>query len=95
MGKIKIIFFDIDGTLIDMQKKQISEKMIETLQKLKKNGIKLCIATGRAPITLPKIKEIEFDAWLTFNGSLCYDRMETIYSNPICLEDVQKIVGNA
>lgn len=62
MGKIKIIFFDIDGTLIDMQKKQISEKMIETLQKLKKNGIKLCIATGRAPITLPKIKEIEFDA---------------------------------
>lgn len=26
MGKIKIIFFDIDGTLIDMQKKQISEK---------------------------------------------------------------------
>ena len=95
MGKIKIIFFDIDGTLIDMQIKQISEKMIETLQKLKKNGIKLCIATGRAPITLPKIKEIEFDAWLTFNGSLCYDRMETIYSNPICLEDVQKIVGNA
>lgn len=58
MGKIKIIFFDIDGTLIDMQKKQISEKMIETLQKLKKNGIKLCIATGRAPITLPKTKRL-------------------------------------
>ena len=33
MKPIKIIFFDIDGTLIDMNKKQISQKMLETLKR--------------------------------------------------------------
>ena len=32
MNQIKIIFFDIDGTLVDMQTKQISTKTIEALQ---------------------------------------------------------------
>ena len=45
----KIAFFDVDGTLVDMEKKIISPKMIETLKRLKKNGIILCIATGRGP----------------------------------------------
>ena len=30
MKTIKIIFFDIDGTLIDMNKKQISQKMLSS-----------------------------------------------------------------
>lgn len=51
MNSIKIIFFDIDGTLIDMRTKRISEKMLETLIRLKENGIILCIATGRSPIS--------------------------------------------
>ena len=49
MNDIKIIFFDIDGTLIDMHTKNISEKMLETLIRLKENGNILCIATGRSP----------------------------------------------
>lgn len=53
MDVIKIIFFDIDGTLIDMKTKRISEKVMDTLKQLKNNGIKICIATGRSPITLP------------------------------------------
>ena len=32
MSAIKIVFFDIDGTLIDMNKKRISEKMLDTPQ---------------------------------------------------------------
>ena len=95
MHRIKIIFFDIDGTLIDMNTKQISGKTMEALQRLKARGIKLCIATGRAPISLPKFDGVEFDAFLTFNGSYCYDRQGTIFSNPICPEDVQTILCNA
>ena len=52
MSAIKIVFFDIDGTLIDMNKKRISEKMLETLRRLKENGTIICIATGRSPIAL-------------------------------------------
>ena len=54
MKNIKIIFFDIDGTLIDIEKKQISENTLKALTELKKNGIRICIATGRAPMLVPE-----------------------------------------
>lgn len=45
MSAIKIVFFDIDGTLIDMNKKRISEKMLETLRRLKENGTLFALLT--------------------------------------------------
>ena len=84
MGKIKIIFFDIDGTLLRLRAKELSEKTVEALNRLKANGIRLCIATGRTPVSLPH-----------FNGSLCYNDTETIFSNPISPDDVQKLIRNA
>lgn len=91
----KIAFFDIDGTLIDMQSKRITEKTLEALQRLRAGGVKICLATGRSPVALPVFPGVEFDAYLTFNGSLCYTAGgETIFSNPIAHEDVQKIIAN-
>lgn len=49
MSKPKIIFFDIDGTLIE-KKKSITPKMLETLHALQDNGIMICIASGRPPV---------------------------------------------
>ncbi len=95
MKNIKIIFFDIDGTLVDMNTKRISEKTLEALHRLKANGIKICIATGRPVVMLPKFGDLEFDAYLTFNGSYCFDKDGTIFSNPICHNDVLKIIENA
>lgn len=45
--------FDIDGTLIDMQSKRITEKTLEALQRLRAGGVKICLATGRSPVALP------------------------------------------
>ena len=95
MPQTKIVFFDIDGTLIDMQAKKITPKMLETLHRLQDRGIKICIATGRSPMVLPKIDGVAFDAYLTFNGSLCYDRKGVIFSNPIPLKDVVRFIQNA
>lgn len=95
MNDIKIAFFDIDGTLIDMNKKIISEKMLQTLIRLKEKNIIICIATGRSPIGLPKFQKVEFDAFLTFNGSYCFNEREIIFSNPIPTNDVKKIINNA
>lgn len=92
---IKIAFFDIDGTLIDMNKKHISEKTLEALIRLKENNIILCMATGRSPLALPHFEEIEFDAFLTFNGSYCFNKQQSIFSNPISTQDVKKVVKNA
>ena len=65
MKDIKIIFFDIDGTLIDVDTKKVTPKMLETLRRLKEKGIIICIATGRAPMAVPTFEGVEFDAILT------------------------------
>ncbi len=95
MDNVKIIFFDIDGTLIDMEKKEISPKTCEALKRLQERNILLCLATGRGPLTLPQFDGVAFDAFLTFNGSYCFNREETIFSNPLTPADVQILLKNA
>lgn len=93
---IKIAFFDVDGTIIDMEKKKITPIMVETLSKLQDKGIKICLATGRPAMIVPKVPGVEFDAFLTFNGSYCYTKEgEILFSNPIPSEDVNRIIENA
>ena len=67
MTQTRIVLIDVDGTLIDMQKKQVSTKTLELLKLLKVNGIRICLATGRSPVSLPVFDGVEFDAYLTFN----------------------------
>lgn len=95
MSQIKIVFFDIDGTLFKMHTNEMSPKTLETLQKLRAKGIKICIATGRSPMGLPKLEGIGFDAYLTYNGSYCYTNDSTIFSNSIPKEEVKQILCNA
>ena len=42
----KIIFIDIDGTLVD-DEKQLSKRTIDTIKKLKEKGIKIVLTSGR------------------------------------------------
>lgn len=96
MSRIKIAFFDIDGTLIDMERKQITPTTLEALRRLKANGIRICIATGRSPMVVPRFDGVEFDAYLTYNGSYCYTQNgETIFSNPIPPQDLALLIRNA
>ena len=95
MHKPRIIFFDIDGTLIDMEKKRITERTLDALRRLQQNGILLAIATGRSPLIVPKFDGVEFDVFLTYNGSYCYDRRGDIFVSPIPPQDVQTLIQNA
>lgn len=95
LDNIKIIFFDIDGTLIDIHRRKISERTLKTLIRLKERNFILCLSTGRAPMTVPHFEGWEPDVFLTFNGSYCYNRQQVIYKNPISSEDAKKIVRNA
>ena len=94
-NEIKIAFFDIDGTLKDFSKDELSDKTCEALNRQKEKGVLLAIATGRAPLTLPKMEGVEFDVFLTFNGSYCYNHKETIFSKSIPAVDVKRIIENA
>ena len=92
---IKILFFDIDGTLLELGQKEMHQELIIALNEVKKKGIKIFLATGRAPLVVPKFHAIEFDGVLSFNGSYCYTNNELIYKNPMDKTDIQTLVDNA
>lgn len=95
MDAIKIIFFDIDGTLADPATGCISHKTFEALHRLQQKGILVCIATGRPTVSLPDLKDLHPDVFCVFNGSLCYQEDTVIHSVPIPKEDVSAILKNA
>ena len=95
MSAIKIIFFDIDGTLLDPATGQISPKTVEALERLEKKGILRCVVTGRPPASLPDFRGLRFDAMATFNGSFCQAGSDVICSSPIDPADVETVLENA
>ena len=58
----KLVFFDIDGTLIDGPTHQIPQSAVEAIRKLRENGHLAFINTGRTLVSIePRIREIGFD----------------------------------
>ena len=92
---IKILFFDIDGTLLELGQKEMHQELVDALNLVKEKGIKIILATGRPPFVVPTFHGIEFDGVLSFNGSYCYTKNELIYKNPMDKTDIQTLVDNA
>ena len=91
---VKAIFFDIDGTLIPIGQHKMPQDTIDALKQLKKKGIKIFIATGRAMNELNIITDtISFDGYITLNGQVCLNEdYEVFYGNPIPLKDLNVLV---
>lgn len=69
MTEKKILFFDIDGTLIN-EKKEVSVTTALALKRLKQAGHKVFICTGRTKCMLPKVvTDLEFDGFVLGGGT--------------------------
>ncbi len=65
----RIIFLDMDGTIIDHNGYNISKKTLEAIRKAQENGHLVVIATGRAPSLLYGIPEkLGVDCIIAANG---------------------------
>ena len=75
--KIKIIAFDLDGTLLRSDK-TISERTLKALEQAGKKGILLVPTTGRNYEGLPtELKEMPFIRYtIEMNGAFVYDTWE-------------------
>lgn len=91
----RIVFFDIDGTLIDSMKgiKDISPRVKQAIKNIQKNGDYAFIATGRPHAFLPKsILEFGFDGFILSNGAHIIINNETIYSDSIDKQFIKNLV---
>lgn len=90
----KIVFIDIDGTLVN-EDKQIPEDAKLAIKKLKEKNIPIVLATGRAPYFFTNIREeLEINSFVCFNGSYVVHEGQEIYAKPIpkeTLESLEKI----
>ncbi|ANB61971.1 Cof-type HAD-IIB family hydrolase [Anoxybacteroides amylolyticum] len=82
MGK-KIVFFDIDGTLLD-ENKELPSSTVQAVQVLKEAGVYVAIATGRAPFMFSDLrKKLGIDSFVSFNGQYVVSEGNVIYKNPL------------
>lgn len=88
----KILFFDVDGTLYNSDKKiPVSAK--EAIKKARNNGYEIAIATGRAPFMIDSIlNELEIDTYITFNGQYVVYKGEVIYTDSVSNEYLSQII---
>lgn len=68
---IKAIFFDIDGTLLSFKTHAVPQSTIDAINEVKQKGIKVILATGRLLKQVKNLGNLEFDGFITVNGSYC------------------------
>ncbi|MCR4855813.1 MAG: Cof-type HAD-IIB family hydrolase [Erysipelotrichaceae bacterium] len=93
---IKVIFFDIDGTLLSHRTGKVPESTIRSLKQLQDNGIKVVVATGRDINEMKKLPldGIHFNGYLTLNGNICLDENEKMFAgNEIDAGEVEVLVS--
>lgn len=91
------LFFDIDGTLVSFKTHRIPESTVRALTLAKQNGSQVYIATGRPPLIISNLGQIEhlIDGYITTNGALCYVGNEIVLYQPIPIQDVMTCVNDS
>jgi Cof subfamily protein (haloacid dehalogenase superfamily) len=82
----KIIFFDVDGTLIDCASglQCVPDSTRKAIESIKKNGNLAVLATGRPKSFLgDNLLELQFDAYITSNGTYIEKNNNILYNRQI------------
>lgn len=83
----KIVFFDVDGTLIDYKKGVISTTTISAIHQLLENGIQVVAATGRPLSMCTELKQLGIETFITANGAYA-KHQEAVIFNSILDRDI-------
>lgn len=91
---IKLIAFDLDGTLLNGEH-QLSEETIAAVNKVREKGVKVLIATGRMFCSAaPYAEQLGIvEPLISYNGALVVDpvKEEQLFHEPIPFEIAKKI----
>lgn len=90
---IKAIFFDIDGTLVSFRTHRVPPSTVESLQALRRAGVKTFIATGRQLQAINNLGTLAFDGYVTLNGGYCIaGKDQVIYQCHIPETDINALL---
>lgn len=78
----KIIFFDIDGTILDEKTHTIPQSTIKAISQAQKNGHICIVNTGRPSCTIDQcIKDVGFDGYICGCGTnIIYQNQDIFYT---------------
>ena len=90
---IKLIATDMDGTLLDSQKRMPAD-ILHIIRELKKKDISFVIASGRQYAALKRdLKELADDViFIAENGALVMEKDEQLFIDPMAAEDIPDII---
>lgn len=90
----KILFFDIDGTLVPVGTKQIPESAVEAIRRARANGHLCMINTGRTRrLVVPQVTELcDFDGLLLGCGTEIAYEGEQLFHKTFTLEESQALL---
>lgn len=87
----KIVFFDIDGTLLN-GRKEIPPSAKTAVRLLQEKGIYTAIATGRIPGSFERIRdELNIRSYVSINGQYVVFEGEPIRANPMNPERLEQL----
>lgn len=88
----KIVFLDVDGTLVDYENR-IPKSAIEAIRETRKNGHKVYICTGRSRAEVyQELWDIGLDGMIGGNGSYIEDNGNIVMHKVLTLEECKRIV---
>ena len=92
-GRIKAIFFDIDGTLVSFKSHTVPESARRAIARLREQGVKVFIATGRLMKHVAIVNDIEVDGYITVNGGYCITSAgEVIFESAFPRATVERVI---
>ncbi|ADU28846.1 HAD family hydrolase [Evansella cellulosilytica] len=94
--KPKAIFLDMDGTILNHDNK-VTIRTKEIIDEIRKSGIYVFVATGRALNEIPGVipDGFEVDAYITSNGMAGYVGDEAVFEHSLSRELVELIIEKA
>lgn len=88
----KIIFLDVDGTLVDYENK-LPESAVKAVRKAREKGSRVYICTGRSRAEIPDwLWEIGLDGMIGGNGSYVEDNGNVVMHQTLSYEQTKKAV---
>ena len=88
----KVVFFDIDGTLIN-EHMEIPQDTIDAIQELQANGIEPVISTGRTPFNFePLLTKLDIHSFVSLNGTYVVYKGKPLFKHTLSKEHIQKLI---